>query len=395
MLEINSIFEEQYKVIKAIGKGGMGRVYLVKNLQDQSVWALKEQAITDTNRKLLISESELLGRLTHPALPRLKGKKEKDGYLYLLMDYVDGCTMEEIIKSGKKVDERTVIKWFIQIGRVLEYLHSLETPVVYRDLKPSNIMIELSGNVKIIDFGIAQEYSGEKANVKIAALTRGYAAPEQYDSRYYLDARTDIYALGVTMHYLITGKNPNKPPYHFRAVRKLAPAASYAIEEILKKCLQPNPDKRYPSVKSLLDDLIHIDQMEKKIRKRKRRKRILVGTSMSAVMVAALIIYALNREARESEIHTYYDYFIQAREAQSFDKAKELLNMAINSNPDNPEAYIEMAEMYGRYGHYEEELRYIQEEIVTKFPEIYENKDFLTLVEELDRIFSKENIREE
>lgn len=386
MLEINHIFDNRFEILKIIGQGGMGTVYLVKDLQDQSVWALKEQMITDINRKLLISEAELLGKLTHPSLPKLRYRKEKDGYLYLVMDYVDGYTLEDLIKSGQKTDEKTIINWFIQISRVLEYLHGLETPVVYRDFKPSNIMIEQSGNVKIIDFGIAQEYNGEKANVEIAALTRGYAAPEQYDSRYHLDVRTDIYSLGVTMHYLVTGKDPNKPPFHFRPVRKLAPGASRAIEKILKKCLQPSPDKRYGNVSQLLEDLTHIDKMERDIRERNRWQAILTAACTAAVVVAALIIYTMNRNVREREIQDYYNYFIQAREAESFDEAMALLSQAIDNNPDNPEAYIEAAEVYGKYGLYEEELQYIQEEIIARFPDIYENEEFLELIEELDGI---------
>lgn len=387
MLEINSIFDDRFKITGVIGKGGMGTVYLASELQDQSMWAVKEQLITDANRKLLVSEAELLAKLTHPALPRLRYGKENGGYLYLVMDYVDGSTLEDIIQSGRKPNEKTIIGWFIQACQVLEYLHGLETPVVYRDLKPSNIMIDRrSGNIKIIDFGIAQEYSGQKADVEVAALTRGYAAPEQYDSRYHLDVRTDIYALGVTIHYLVTGKDPNQPPFHFRPVRKLAPGASYAIEKILKKCLQPNPDKRYANVALLLSDLAHMDSLEKDIRERLRWRRILVTALTAAVAVVALIVYTMNRDAREKEILDYYDYFIRAEEAGSFDDAMEILRQAVNSNPDNPEAYVEIARLYGRYGRYEEELQYIQKEIIARFPDIYENEDFLELVEELDAI---------
>ena len=384
MLEINSIFEDRYEIMKLIGQGGMGCVYLVKDVKDQSVWALKEQRITNVNSSLLASEAEILGKLTHPALPRLRFKTERDGSLYLVMDYVDGCTLEELLESGQKPGEKTVVDWFIQVCQVLQYLHGLETPVVYRDLKPSNIMVDRSGRIHIIDFGIAQEYSGGSADVEVAALTRGYAAPEQYDSRYHLDVRTDIYALGVTIHYLITGKDPNSPPFHFVPVRKLNPRASRARERILKKCRQPSPDKRYAAVSLLLEDLTHIDRLEKEIRGRIRWQRILAGALTAAAVVTALIVYTMNRDARERQIRQYYEYFVLAGEAQEPEEAVSYLDRAIKLNPDNPEAYMEMAKVYNRYGMYEEELRYIRDEIVTRFPDIYENEEFLELIEDLE-----------
>lgn len=386
MLAINGIFQKQFKIIGILGQGGMGIVYLAQDLTDQSYWTIKEQHVIEKNQELLYSEAEILGKLNHPAIPSLRLKHREGDMLYLIMEYVDGCTLEELIHSGQKIGERSIVDWFTQICEILVYLHGLDTPIVYRDLKPSNIMLNRSGQIKLIDFGIAQEYQEKSASVKVAALTRGYAAPEQYDSRYYLDVRTDIYALAVTIHYLITGKDPNQPPYHFRPIRKLNPKASYALESILKKCLQPSPDKRYKDASRLLEDLKQIDELEQDIRKRIKWMRILISSAALLAVCFSLTVFAINRNNREWEIKSYYQMLREAEGSGSFEEALIILERAIEANPENPDAYLAVARMYGLYGRYEEELTYIQEVILDKFPDIYENGEFLLLIEELERL---------
>ena len=161
MLASGSIFEDRYRIDKVIGKGGMGKVYLAYDIVDNSRWAIKEQVVTDKNRKLLMSEAEIMSKLHHPALPALRLQKEIGDKLYLVMEYIDGRTLDSIIRKEGPAEESRVVDWFTQVCEILVYLHGLETPIVYRDLKPSNIMLEDSGRVRIIDFGIAQEYGRE------------------------------------------------------------------------------------------------------------------------------------------------------------------------------------------------------------------------------------------
>lgn len=384
MLAPNSIFEEKLKIIREIGHGGMGTVYLAEDLAAGTLWAVKEQEITDVNRNLLESEAEILSRLSHPAFPKLRLQKQDGNTLYLVMEYIDGCTLEDLIHSGQKLSEATIAGWFIQICQAVVYLHSLTPPIVYRDFKPSNIMLNQAGEIKIIDLGIAQEYQVPKTGKQTNALTRGYAAPEQYDSRYSLDVRTDLYAVAVTIHYLLTGKDPNQPPYHFRPVRKLNPKVSYAMEAIVKKCLQPNPDKRYATASLLLEDLTNRDRLEKAIRNRIKWRRILIAALAALAIVATALVYTASRTAREEEIAAYYAFFQEAGEADSMEESLALLNQAVEQDPDNPDAYLAIGELYRQYGLREEAVQYIQEEILPRFPDIYENQAFLDLLEELD-----------
>lgn len=385
MLEINEIFEQKYKIIKSIGQGGMGTVYLAVDISDQSKWAIKEEWITDQNKKLLFSEADIMAKVSYPAFPKFRSKIEKDGFLYIIMEYVEGATLEKIVKKKGIIEERYVVDWFRQACEALQYLHGLETPIVYRDFKPSNIMLDMNGRVRIIDLGIAQEYREGGSKAEMAAFTRGYAAPEQYNKRYKLDGRTDIYALAVTMHYLITGKNPTKPPYEFEPARKLQKNASRAIEYILKKCLQPNPDKRYANAGLLLDDLNHMDELQSRLLRRVKRQRAAVLGILGLAAVLFIAVYIVNFRMQTETIEKYYAYLEQASEADTLEEARYAVSLAMELSPDNPDAYIAYASLYIDYGETDEAYSYINDVIIIKFPDIYNNQDFLNLLKRIEK----------
>lgn len=384
MLVVNEIFNQKYRIIKSVGHGGMGTVYLSVDVSNQTTWAIKEELITERNKSLLFSEAEIMERVSHPAFPRFLSKIELNGFLYIIMEYVEGMTLEDIIEEKGVIEEPKVIDWFKQVCVALQYLHGLETPIVYRDFKPSNIMLDTNGRIRIIDLGIALEYRGGGAKAEIAVLTRGYAAPEQYNKRYKLDERTDIYALAVTMHYMITGKNPNIPPYEFEPVRKLQKNASYAIEHILKKCLQPNPDKRYANVGFLLNDLNRIDEMQKQLVLRIKKQRVVAASILGLVIVIAVIVYVINLNVQMKTIEKYYSYLEQATEANTLEEAQAAVSLAIDISPENPDAYIVYASLYIDYNDIDDAYAYINNVIIIKFPEIYSNQDFLSLLQKIE-----------
>ena len=385
MLTLNSIWENRYRIDGVLGSGGMGKVYLATDVTDQTRWAVKEQKVTSGNRSRLLYEAEIMEKLSHPAFPQLRGVKEEGGLLYIVMEYVDGVTLSQVIAEKGRLPEAEAVSVFRQIAEALDYLHHLETPIIYRDFKASNLMLQADGRVRIIDLGIAQEYNSDSgANVSAVALTRGYAAPEQYNKRYKLDSRADIYALGVTMHYVVTGKNPNKQPYEFAPVRRLRKDASRALETVIKKCLQPNPDDRYQDVGELLYDLRHLDALDAKIKSRIRLRWTLIAVAVALVLAASAAVYmgSVNREARR--ISEYSAALETARGAETLEEALEAAEAAIALTPDNPEAYILVAETYAKFGRVEDAYRYINETIIPRFPDIYSNQDFLALVTSLD-----------
>jgi len=384
MLAVNEIFNKKYRIIKSVGHGGMGTVYLSVDISDQTKWAIKEELITEQNKRLLFSEAEIMARVFHPAFPRFRSKIELNGFLYIIMEYVEGVTLEDIIEEKGVIEEPKVIDWFKQACAALQYLHGLETPIVYRDFKPSNIMLDTNGRIRIIDLGIAQEYRGDGAKAETAVLTRGYAAPEQYNKRYKLDERTDIYALAVTMHYLITGKDPNIPPYEFEPTRKLQKKTSHAIEHILKKCLQLNPDKRYANAGILLNDLNRVDELQKQFVSRIKKQRVSASSVLGLIIVVSAVVYAVNLNVQTKTIEKYYSYLEQATGANTLEEAQAAASLAMDISPENPDAYIVYASLYIDYDDIDDAYAYINDVIITKFPEIYNNQDFLNLLQKIE-----------
>lgn len=380
------IFAGKYQIVRLIGKGGMGNVYLAKDIDDCTEWAVKEEMVSKATEQLLRQETEILSRLDHAFLPKIRQVIETDDKLYIVMEFVRGQTLESLLNKTGKIPEPAALKWFRQICGVLVYLHGLDVPVVYRDLKPSNIMVQPSGDIKIIDFGIAQEYrKDEKASKKIMVLTRGYAAPEQYNSRYKDDVRTDIYALGVTMHYMVTGKNPNRPPYYFRPVTKLNPSLSDAMEYIIGKCLQPNPDKRYNNALELYADLENIRNLEDMLQRKRRKKAVLAIIVGVSILCVTAIVFIAVKVHRSDTIDTYYQYLIQAQEyekSNSYEDAMLLYETAIEMQPEAWDAYLGKAELYLLQGKYTECHEWMKE-TAEKFPDIFEEKAFLKIMEML------------
>ncbi len=383
MLAIGSIFEQKYEVLAELGKGGMGCVYLAQDVSSGEKVAIKEQAKQSSHLKLLLSEINIQKKLNHVSLPRIIFTCDDAENVYIVMEYISGVTLNQLIKETSGFDEQRVIKWGNQLNDILIYLHDLENPVVFRDLKPSNIMIDEEDNVHLIDFGIAQEYGGENNTPKHVALTRGYAAPEQYDKRYGADVRTDIYALGVTLHYLITGKNPTTPPYHFERTRKLNPKSSYAIESIIKKCLQPNPDHRYKSAAELKKDLSDVPRLEKELAKKRARKKGFTIAACAVVAAVLIGIFGIVSYMQVQKGERYEQYMADAKEcivAGRFEEADGYLQEAVDLYPSTPDAYIQKTYLYIAEERYDEALSYAGTEILSRFEDIYTNVDFLRMM---------------
>lgn len=284
---MNKTFNDTYEIKSIIGKGGMSTVYLAEHKRLHTRWAMKEVRKQQGTRFDFLAESNILKRLQHPMLPRIVDIFEDRDCIYIVEDFVEGITLDGLLKQQKKVDEPQGLQWLRDLCGVLTYLHGQRPhPIIYRDMKPSNIMLQPDGSLKLIDFGIAREYKQESNADTTYIGTKGYAAPEQF-GKAQTDARTDIYSLGVTMYHLLTGKSPYEPPYQFVPVRQLVPELSHGIEYILNKCVQSEPADRYQTVDELVDDLDHIYRFDRAWQKYQNAKRIRVA--VVAVMLAASV----------------------------------------------------------------------------------------------------------
>ena len=213
MLEIGSIIDGKYKILNKIGQGGMSVVYLAMNERANKQWAIKEvrkDGVKDYEvvRQGLIAETDILKRLNHPHLPSIIDVIDRDDTFLIVMDYIEGKALDYWLKKEGAQPQERVVEWAKQICDVFGYLHSRKPPIIYRDLKPANVMLKPDGQIMIIDFGTAREFKETSIEDTSCLGTQGYAAPEQYGGHGQTDARTDIYTLGATMYHLLTGHNP-------------------------------------------------------------------------------------------------------------------------------------------------------------------------------------------
>ena len=304
MLAIGSIIDGKYKIKKMIAKGGMSTVYLADDLQlENKKWAIKEIKRTGNEKhendeiigNSILTEVNVMTKLDHQYLPRIVGIKNNGNTSSVIMDYIEGEPLNEVLKKYGAQSEENVIKWAKQLCEALLYLHTQTPLIIYRDMKPSNIMLKPDGNIRVIDFGIAKEY---RQNVKdsFPVGTTGYAAPEQ--CKCYTDVRSDIYALGMTMHHLLTGvipyikvKDKNGKPKtiarEYQPIRYYNPKLSEEIELVIDKCVKENPEERYQSCSELLYDLEHLVLLTRDYKRKQKRK---AGSFFASAILTILFL---------------------------------------------------------------------------------------------------------
>ena len=259
-LASHQMLKNRYLVLRKVGQGGMGAVYQVTDTHlTGRTWAIKEMtdaAITDPLEKqqaiqVFRREAETLARLEHPNLPRVTDFFEEGGKQYLVMEFVPGETLEDkVIRQGGPLPESMVLQWAAQLCDVLTFLHEQRPPVIFRDLKPSNVMITPEGQVKLIDFGIVRLFKPGKRKDTVSMGTPGYTPPEQYGQAQ-TDPRSDIYALGATLHRLLTGYDPALTPLSLPPVKSLNPGVSDRAAQATERALDMNPRNRWPSAREL------------------------------------------------------------------------------------------------------------------------------------------------
>jgi serine/threonine protein kinase len=257
-----TLLGRRYRVVRVVGTGGFGTIYKAQDIRFRSgrVVAVKEMSdvYLDAHEKTWAlqsfrQEAELLAQLKHFNLPGVFDFFEENGKAYLVMEFIKGSTLErELEITGGPIDEAVVMRWALQLCDVLHYLHTRQPSIIFRDLKPSNVMVTEEKQIKLIDFGIARIFKVQAETDTRTLGSRSYAAPEQYGAGQ-SDARTDIYALGATLYKLLTGKTPLDVPLRqasaavFRTPRELNPGISIVTEQIILKAMNLQPGDRFQS----------------------------------------------------------------------------------------------------------------------------------------------------
>lgn len=272
---IGKILNNRYLIIRGIAGGGFGVVYLARDTTLSGKYrAVKEMSGDGPDPSVVERsfriEAQILSRLEHPCIPAITDFFIEENKLYLVMDYVKGETLKKLLRNLQKEDffsEDQILTWALSIADVLEYLHNRTEPILFRDIKPDNIMVTEEGDVKLIDFGIAKVFAGPGADTtKYALYTEGYAPPEQWAGK--AEKRSDVYSLGVTVYHLLTKVHPKEVGPHFPPIEETNPSVSQGLGRIINKSIEIKISDRYQSIEDFKKDLLYIRE------NRKNRKKI-------------------------------------------------------------------------------------------------------------------------
>lgn len=323
MLNPGQILDDKYEVLKVLGRGGMSTVYLCNNNRLGNLWAVKEVDSQWKNKIDFLAEPNILKNLSHIGVIRIIDIFHEDGNLYIVEDYIEGKTLKEHVEANGPLTSELVSDIGLQLCSILGYLHSFNPPIIYRDLKPANIMIKPNNKVVLIDFGIARTYKENQEGDTMILGSMGYIAPEQLVNAQ-SNAQTDIYSLGATMFFMLTGKS-------ISFTSELMDEANYpehvakSLVDVIKKASAMEPERRYADVSAMQIDLnantVEIDSdrtmlMNSNESNAEATKAVLLGDkkvgnktkliiiAVLACIIALVVILALRMNNKPSDKNT-------------------------------------------------------------------------------------------
>ena len=340
MLTAGSIVNGIYEVLRPIGEGGAGQVFLAwhKNLEKNVVIKrIKDKFVGRINER---GEADILKQLHHRYIPQVYDFIQTGGEVYTVIDHVDGNTLMQYIKEQVRFDEYQIVKWLKQLCEALDYLHTQEPPIIHSDIKPSNIMIDANGDIRLIDFNIS---FGEDDIEKISGYTAGYASPEQIlKAQLYttggdhtgvrLDVKSDIFSLGASIYHIMTLKSPAKVFEEGGDLWDVGITLPYSklLREIIEKSLERDPKKRYQTAKEMLLDLESMKVRDGRYKKLNRDQFVYNAVLLVVLVTGAFMtikgVQLLNEEAFETEYKKIADEAVLDNYNKTIDDAIELLN---------------------------------------------------------------------
>lgn len=349
MLKNGSVLDGKYEILKQIGEGGFSKVYLAMNQRLNQQWVIKEieKSANKKDMTQVMKEANLMKNFDHPAIPRIVDILDREDGTYIIMDYVSGQSLAHELKVNGPQPQEVVIEWAKQICNVLVYLHSLNPPIVYHDLKPGNIILkEPEKTLKLLDFGEARPCIN--GNAPGGGRTQQYAAPEQQkETRGNTDERTDIYCFGTTIYRLLTGQFPPKLPEPVGSIRERFPELqiSKGMDNIIRKCTQIDPKKRFQSAAELAKALDNIQLWDEDYLKRlNNRIRNVVITGIASVVLLATGI-GFNRAAAYVNSQNY-NVLVETQKSETHETKVANYKSAIEIDGADTRAYECLTEAY-------------------------------------------------
>lgn len=367
----NEIIDSKYEILKLLNTGGMNSaIYLALDKKLNRQWAIKKvRKSSSQTTSMLMAEASIMKNLDHPMLPRIVDIEEDPKFFYIIMDFVQGENLKTVVTSSGPQAQDTVVSWGVKLCDVLTYLHG--KGIVYRDMKPANIMLSPDGNIKLIDFGIAREYKENASEDTTALGTEGYAAPEQYEGKGQTDARTDVYGMGITLFQLLTGVNPSSYQENIFSIRLQNPNLSSGLDKIILKCTNKDPKKRYQSTEELKKALLNYRKLDDKFLK-KQKKVIKKFFTLLGLSTLCFVI------AGGSFIGSYFQKNNRYSALLSGVPSKANIIKAIDIKPSETAGYVALLNYYGKE---------IDQNELSEFSHIYgEHREDITDIEDVSMI---------
>lgn len=348
---IGTILDGKYEILREIGHGGMSIVYLAMDVKLNKQWAIKEIRKNGSNKEnqifvnSFIAEANLMKNLDHPALPRIVDIIDDGTNLFVIMDYIEGDTLSEYINREGLQPMETVIDWAKQICDVLKYLHSQTPPIIYRDMKPNNVMRKPDGKLKVIDFGIAKEYKADGQENTSLLGTKGYASPEQMTENGQIDIRSDIFSFGATLFYLVTKKSPYAEPacLSYLVSRYNPDYYGTGLEMIIEKCVQQRKEDRYQDCTELMYDLEHYNNI---IEIGALRRHLILFSTAGIFCILMLVLGISLRVLAGNEDSRVYEQKIGISESTDYNTKVRTYAEAIRLLGDDTRAYEKLLQAY-------------------------------------------------
>lgn len=281
------VLNGKYRIERTLGRGGTSSVYLCTNLELGNQWAVKH---INNNRVYhgTISEIEILKKLNHMNLPKIADIFSNGEGLFIVESYIEGIPLDRLLRSHGSFDTEKVVEWALQLCDIFIYLHSFRPkPIIYRDMKPSNIIVSQGNRVVLVDFGISKEYGDYGISDGSMAGTGAYAAPEQFIKGGVTDQRTDIYNMGVTMYQLLYGKLPKGSDSDLGITSNKIQAK---LDAVIGKCLENRKEDRYQRVEDIRNELQCIKDM---IIVSKARRKLALKWEIALAMLFSIVSYAV------------------------------------------------------------------------------------------------------
>ena len=339
------VVDGRFEVLKCIHSRGMANVYIVQDLNLGKQWCLKEIRKSEAGKKdveyiSLLQEANILRTLSHERIPRITEIDDEDDSLFVVMDFLDGMTLKDFVEAKGKIPEGMAVKWMLQIVQTMGYLHSEKhnkKPIFYRDMKPENIMIRPNGTVNIFDFGISIRVEDKNQKPDYTLGTPGYVAPEQKKRDLPVDLRSDIYSMGRTFYFMLTGVEPRMYlDKELKPISDWSPEISLALIKIVERCMEEDPAKRYQDCEELQYALENYQFSDEKYRTSAKRKvAITLITALVGIGLAfgSIIPFSMNRVQQEDK---YERLLLVAKQSGKIEDYEKVIDL----NPLNLEPYM-------------------------------------------------------